>query len=59
MVIKTNLMWPFCIRHHIDVHPNMSIAFVRTDAQKKLITHDLPLLCMVTKNELNCHRIDG
>lgn len=58
MVIKTNLMWPFCIRHHIDVHLDTLVAFVRTDAQKNLITHGLPLLCMATKNEFNCHRID-
>jgi hypothetical protein len=57
MVIKTNLTWPFCIRRHIDVHPDTSVPFVGTSTQNILITHKLPLLCIVTKIEFNCHRI--
>jgi hypothetical protein len=57
MVIKTNLTWPFCIRRHINIHLDTSIAFVRTNTQKKLVTHELSLLCMATKNEFDCHKI--
>ncbi len=57
VVIKTNFTWPFCIRPHIHVRPDTLVAFVMTNTQKKLITQELPLFCMATKNKFNCHRI--
>jgi hypothetical protein len=56
-VIKINVTWPFCVEHHIDIHPNASIAFVKIDIGKKFITSKLPPLCMVIENECNHQRI--
>jgi hypothetical protein len=56
-VVKTQMMQPFCIGHHINVRPNMSITFVMTNAQKKFITFELPPLCMMTKTRFGHHRI--
>jgi hypothetical protein len=33
-VVKTEMMQPFCIRHHINVRPNVSITYVTTNAPK-------------------------
>jgi hypothetical protein len=56
-VVKTEMMQPFCIRHHINVHPNVSITFVTINAPKKFITLRLPPLRMMTKNRFGHHRI--
>ncbi len=56
-VVKTEMMQPFCIRHHINVRPNVSITFVTTNAPKKFITFKLPPSCMMTKNRFGHQRI--
>jgi hypothetical protein len=56
-VIKIDVMWPFCVKHHINVHLDMLVVFIKNNAQKKLITHQLPLLCVVAKNKFGHHRI--
>jgi hypothetical protein len=58
-VIKTDVTWPFSVEHHIDIHLDASIAFVKIDIRKKFITPKLPPLCMVTKNEYNHHMISN
>jgi len=43
-VVKTNVMWPFYIEHHINDYPNTFVTSVRTKPQKKIFTLGLPLL---------------
>ncbi len=57
IVVKTNTMWPFCVRHHVDIHFDALVASITTDTQKNLITPQLPLLCIATKNEFGHHKI--
>ncbi len=49
-VVKTNMTCQFCIEHHIDIRPNMSIASIKTDARKSLVTLGLTPLQLATKN---------
>jgi hypothetical protein len=56
-VVKIDMTWPFCIRHHTDVCPNVSIVFVKTNTQKTIITFELPSLCLASKNKSGCHKI--
>lgn len=50
-VVKIDVKQSFCVNHHIDVHPDMSIAFVNMDARIFLLTFRQPSLQMATKNE--------
>ncbi len=53
-VVKTNMMKPFCVRHHVDVHVDSPlVAFVKTNTQKKFITPKLSPLCMLTKTRFD------
>jgi hypothetical protein len=42
MVVKINMMRPFCVKHHVGVHFKASVMFTKTNAQKKLIASKLP-----------------
>jgi hypothetical protein len=57
MVIKTNVMWPFSIEHHISICPNTSVASIKTNTRKKKIPPELPPLCMATKTKFSRHKI--
>ncbi len=57
IVDKTNVMCPFCVGHHVNVHSDVLVASIMTDARKKKFTPQLPLLCMATKNGFNRYRI--
>jgi hypothetical protein len=48
-VIKTNVMWPFCIERHIGICPNTLVASIKTNTRKKKIPPKLPPSCMATK----------
>ncbi len=56
-VVKTNVAWSLCIKHHIGVHHYALIASIRIDAWKNIITLGLPPLCMVIENGFSCHKI--
>jgi hypothetical protein len=56
-VVKTNVMWPFCIEHHINDCPNTFVTSVRTKPQKKFFTLGLPPLCIMTKMDLVATRL--
>jgi hypothetical protein len=49
-VIKTKMMWPFCVSCHINVHPHALVTFVKIDVRIFFITHELFTLHMATKN---------
>jgi hypothetical protein len=36
-VVKIDVMHPFCVRHHIDVHLDTFVAFIRMDARKSWV----------------------
>jgi hypothetical protein len=50
-VIKTDMTCPFYVRHHVNVHPNAFITFVKMDTRKSLIILGLPPLQLATKNK--------
>ncbi len=56
-VVKTNVTLPICVRHHIDICPNVSITSIKTNTSKFFNTLGLPLLCMMTENRFNRHKI--
>ncbi len=31
-VVKIDVTQPFCVKHHIDIHPNSLVMYVRIDA---------------------------
>jgi hypothetical protein len=37
IVDKTNVMCPFCVRHHVNIHSDVLVASIMIDARKKLI----------------------
>jgi len=52
-VVKTDVTCPFCIRHHIGVYLDVSIAFItfiKMDARKYWVTLRLPLSWLTVKN---------
>jgi hypothetical protein len=51
-----DLTCPFCIKHHINVHPKTSVLFIKT--KKKIIFTRMPPRHMLTKNEFG-HYIFG
>jgi hypothetical protein len=56
-VVKTNVMWPFCIEHHINDCPNTFVTSVRTKPQKKFFTLGLPPIMYHDQNGFGCHMI--
>ncbi len=50
-------MGPFCIKHHNNVHPDVSIASFKINTWKALITPNLLSLYMIIKNEFDHHKI--
>jgi hypothetical protein len=36
-VIKIDVTWPFCVKHHIDVHLDVLFMFIKNNARKNLI----------------------
>jgi hypothetical protein len=56
-VVKTNVIWSLCIKHHIGVHHDASIASIMINARKDFITPGLPPLCMAIENGFNRHKI--
>ncbi len=57
IVVKTNMMWPFCVRGHFNICSNALVPSITIDARKKLITPKLPLLSMATENGFGHHKI--
>jgi len=51
-VVKTNVTWSLCIKHHIGFHHDASIASIKIDAWKDFITLGLPPLCMAIEMDL-------
>jgi hypothetical protein len=49
-VVKIDVMFPFCVMCHVGVHPDMFVTSIRTNIRKSLVTFELPLLQLVTKN---------
>jgi len=56
-VVKTNVTWSLCIKHHIDVHHDASITSIKIDAWIYFITPGLPPLCMAIENGFSHHKI--
>jgi len=56
-VVKTNVTWSLCIKHHIGFHHDASIASIRIDAWKDFITLGLPPLCMAIEDGFSRHKI--
>jgi hypothetical protein len=49
--------WPFCVKHHINVHLDVLVMFIKNNAWKKLITHELPYYVWWPKIELVAIRL--
>jgi hypothetical protein len=56
-VIKTKMMWPFCVGCHINVHPHTLVTFIKIAARNFFITPGFFTLRMAIENAFSHHKI--
>ncbi len=49
-VVKTNVMWPFCVKCHIGIHLNAFVVSNWMDVKTFSLTFEQPLLQMAIDN---------
>jgi hypothetical protein len=57
IVDKTNMMCPFCVGHHVNIHSDVLVASIMTNARKKFNLHP-SCLCYVWQPKVDSIAIE-
>jgi hypothetical protein len=54
MFVKMDMIHPFRVGHHVIIHLNALVLFIKTNAKRKIIFTEAAHGHMVIKNEFSC-----